>query len=1154
MPAPRRAQAGGAGGFEDDAEGRAEWFTFKRAFPSGGVPAEARRRAWEAARALKPKARPGVRADAAAAERLVWAPIGPKPTALVTVSKNWGGTSGRINAVAVSPADTRVVLVGSSTGGIWRSADGGNTFAPVSDNQVDLPVAWLAFAPSDPSIVYAGMGDIDSTYLGSGVLKSTDAGRTWLRVSNSTLPDGVAARLEVDPADPQRVYLAQYITKSRSTNATAASGLFVSTDGGVNWTRTLTAQVRDLALHPTNPQVLYATVAQRASAPTEAGAPSGLYRSADAGRTWSLVPVPATGFRATLYDFRIALAPSDPQRVYIYVGTVLSNERQFHTSRDGGASWQPANFSGVDTGQFGYNTYLHVDPADADTVYLGSRDLWKTTDGGASWANMTRNFVPDSQSGWAYQPHLSSLHPDQQAFAFEPGNPSAIYLAGDGGLWKSQDGGFTVQSLNRTLSLVQFTSLALHPTDAGFTIGGTQDNGTQRRLRGASGLPSVEWDGFAGSDGGACFFNPVNPQVLYGTYFSAWVNRFRMSGSNVILEKQIGTFSTWGEGTSNARIGFYPPFTGNGVDQKIYFGSWRLFVSHNNGDAWVAPAGLTDLTKGGSDVLSVIAVARADTNTIYTGSARGRAMVSRDGGQNWADITAGLPERFIDSIVVDPFDPAVAYLSVSGYGTGHVFRTANAGASWADVSGDLPNVPVAALLIDPSDRNTLYAGTDIGVFRSATAGGAWESFNEGLPPAPVVAFAARPGAPVQVATYGRGAYELTTVQVGPSSVGFASSSAAVAEGTGAVRLTVTRTGDLSVPASVDYATADGTASSRNDYTAARGTLRFAPGETTKTLDVFVTDDRFAEGNETFAVTLSNPSETALGAAPAATVTVTSDDAATGVNPVAWDAGFDTNFFVRQHYVDFFNREPDAPGLAHWAGVVNGCPATTPCGEVLRVNVSGAFFLSIEFKETGFLVHRTYKAAYGDATGTSTLNGAHQLSVPGIRLEEFLPDTQRIGQGVIVNQGAWQSQLEANKQAYFLEFVRRPRFTSAFPASMTPAQFVGQLNSRAGGPLDAAERQALIVELAANNTASGRASVLRKVAEDKTLEDAELNRAFVLMQYFGYLRRNPNDAPDSDHTGYDFWLGNLNKFGGNFVQAELVKAFITSTEYRQRFGP
>src|SRR6185295_15563666 len=223
-----------------------------------------------------------------------------------------------------------------------------------------------------------------------------------------------------------------------------------------------------------------------------------------------------------------------------------------------------------------------------------------------------------------------------------------------------------------------------------------------------------------------------------------------------------------------------------------------------------------------------------------------------------------------------------------------------------------------------------------------------------------------------------------------------------------------------------------------------------------------------------------------------------------------------------------------------------------CIELRRINVSAAFYLSIEFQETGYLVERLYKTAYGDAVGTSTFNGAHQLFVPVIRLNEFLADQREIGQGVIVNQPGWEQALENNKQAFMSEFVQRSRFTSAFPASLTAAQFVDALNTNAGSPLSQSERDQLVSSLTAG--AITRAQVLRAVAEDPDLRRIESNRAFVLMQYFGYLRRNPNDPQDSDYTGYDFWLMKLNQFNGNFVNAEMVKAFIISGEYRQHFGP
>ncbi|HYY93844.1 MAG TPA: DUF4214 domain-containing protein, partial [Pyrinomonadaceae bacterium] len=250
----------------------------------------------------------------------------------------------------------------------------------------------------------------------------------------------------------------------------------------------------------------------------------------------------------------------------------------------------------------------------------------------------------------------------------------------------------------------------------------------------------------------------------------------------------------------------------------------------------------------------------------------------------------------------------------------------------------------------------------------------------------------------------------------------------------------------------------------------------------------------------------------------------------------------TSFFVSRHYSDFLARDPDAAGLQFWTNDIESCGASTACREVHRVNVSAAFFLSIEFKETGFLVYRAYKASFGDLLGKP---------VP-VTFQQLMTDAQRVGRNVVVNQGNWQQQLETNKQAFFLGWVQRPAFVARY-AGMSAAEFVDTLNQNTGGVLSADERNALVNQLGANNTTAGRAAVVRAVAENATLQQRETNKAFVLMQYFGYLRRNPDDAPDSDFNGYNSWLTKLNQFNGDFVQAEMVKAFITSIEYRQRFG-
>jgi glucose/arabinose dehydrogenase len=262
-----------------------------------------------------------------------------------------------------------------------------------------------------------------------------------------------------------------------------------------------------------------------------------------------------------------------------------------------------------------------------------------------------------------------------------------------------------------------------------------------------------------------------------------------------------------------------------------------------------------------------------------------------------------------------------------------------------------------------------------------------------------------------------------------------------------------------------------------------------------------------------------------------------------INPV------DTpEYFVRQHYLDFLNREPDEDGFNFWSDQIIGCGSDAACIDRKRVNVSAAYFLSIEFQETGYLVYRFYKAAYDNIPGAP---------VP-VRLNEFLPDTQQIGQDVIVGVGTWQAKLESNKQAFAAAFVARPRFTSAYATSLTPAQFVDALYANAGvASPPAAERDAAINEFGgAGNTTdtAARGRALRRVAENSTLGQQEFNRAFVLMEYFGYLRRNPNDAPEPglNFDGYNFWLNKLNQFNGNFEQADMVKAFIVSGEYRNRF--
>src|SRR5207302_4902878 len=341
-----------------------------------------------------------------------------------------------------------------------------------------------------------------------------------------------------------------------------------------------------------------------------------------------------------------------------------------------------------------------------------------------------------------------------------------------------------------------------------------------------------------------------------------------------------------------------------------------------------------------------------------------------------------------------------------------------------------------------------------------------------------------------------------------NTIQFSASNYGVGEGEQRAAVTVTRSCDTSASASVNYATSDsagsqncnvinGSASSRCDYISALGTLKFASGETSKTVSVLIINDSYLEGPETFNVSLTNPTGASLGSPSTATVTIIDNDTSTGANPID-QAGF----FVTEHYYDFLNRTPDADGLAFWTNEITSCGTDQNCIGLKRINVSAAYFLSIEFQQTGYLVERIYKTAYGNGSGTSTFGGTHQLAVPIVRFNEFLPDTQQIGSGVVVGATGWEAVLENNKQAFTNDFVQRSRFTTALPTTLTPAQFVDKLDTNAGNVLLSSERAAAIALFGSatdTSNTSARAQALRQVSENGTLNSQEFNRAFVLMQ-------------------------------------------------------
>lgn len=356
-----------------------------------------------------------------------------------------------------------------------------------------------------------------------------------------------------------------------------------------------------------------------------------------------------------------------------------------------------------------------------------------------------------------------------------------------------------------------------------------------------------------------------------------------------------------------------------------------------------------------------------------------------------------------------------------------------------------------------------------------------------------------------------------------NTVQFSQASYSVAEGAHFTTINVTRSGDTSGAASVDYATQDGSAQQRTDFTIALGTLSFAAGETSKSLTVLITDDSYVEGSETFSFTLSHPVGVTLGAQSTATLTII-DDAIEQPGNLNDEAAQ----FVRQQYHDFLNREPDAGGLQYWTGQITQCGANQACINTQRRAVSAAFFVENEYQQTGYFAYRFNKAAYGLSPTYAQFNA----------------DRSRI---------STDASQEASKQAFAVEFVKRAQFIAQYPLTLDAQAFVNALllNVMQNSGVDLSGQYAALVDAYSNAGGgfAGRAAVLRAVADNAVFVQKEYNKAFVLTQYFGYLRRDP------DAGGYLFWLGILDNGLPNNASGynSMVCAFITSGEYQGRFS-
>ncbi|HEY2092172.1 MAG TPA: hypothetical protein VGJ81_09795 [Thermoanaerobaculia bacterium] len=647
-----------------------------------------------------------------------WKPLGPAP--LQSPGSTFA-TTGRVTAIAISPVNPRLILVGAASGGIWRTTNGGAMFTPVIDDQNDLTVGAIAFAPSNPNVVYAGMGD---DHLGTGVMRSSDGGVTWRLVSGPPFPVRSSTRkVVVDPSDENVVWLLQASMLNPAGVNTVSESLLKSVDGGATWSAVFNGLVSDFLIPSSNGStvLLGAVRAERFGT-------GGVYRTTNGGATWTrMYSGPEDQDSPPMYY--LAAAPSGS--LYLAAIESVDDDTTYRllSSSDGGATWMPHSNLPGDFRSI-YLNVLAVGPDDR-TIFYGAVDAHRSTDGGVTWATIT-------------------THPDQHALAFEPGDRSHVWLGNDGGLFHSTDNGVRFDSLAARLPIVQFYSVNASPTDPQMLFGGTQDNGLGRR----SG-DTTTWAGLIGSDLAAQVFDPHDPARLLIGGFGALIIRCTQNCDHLDTVAQASTF---GESNINPRHAFIPPLA-EGSDGTVWFATWRIFSSTDFGTTWTATSGTTDLTAGGKDVVTAIGIAPSDGHVLYTGSGKGRVMVTHDGAATWTDITppVGMP---VAAITVSRSSPATAYVAYGGYSGPRIYETTDYGATWIDMSAGLPPAPANTVYVDRNHADRLFAGADGGAFLFDAEAGQWTAFNAGLPAVPVMSFTTTADGRLIAGTYGRGAYVL----------------------------------------------------------------------------------------------------------------------------------------------------------------------------------------------------------------------------------------------------------------------------------------------------------------------------------------------------------------------------------------------------------
>ncbi len=675
---------------------------------------------------------------------------------------------GRSAAVAGIPQQRDVYYFGATGGGVWKTADGGKTWKPVSDGFFGGSIGAVAVSAWDPNVVYAGGGEKTvrgNVSHGGGVWKSTDAGKTW---KHAGLADSRhVPRIRIHPRDPDLVYAA---VLGHLFGPNPERGVYRSEDGGETWERILhvsdEAGAVDLAMDPTNPRILYASLWRVRRTPwslESGGEGSGLWKSTDGGDTWVDLSAREGMPAGSLGIVGIDVSASNPENLY---AIVEAEKGGVFRSRDGGETWEKTNGSRKLRQRAWYYTRLVADPEDEETVYVLNVRFHRSKDGGKTFSQ------------------VSTPHGDNHDLWIDPGDPLRMIEANDGGANVTFDGGETwsAQSNQPTAQMYRVS------TDNAFPyrlLGGQQDN-SAIRIRSRSAFGSAigirDWQPTAGGESGHIVAKPDDPDVVYGGSYGGYLVRFdhrtgERQAVNVWPDDPMG----WGAAELEYRFQWnFPLFFSPHDPDLLYAAANALFASRDGGATWQVLSG--DLTRNDKSKMGPSGgpITKDNTSVEYYGtifaalespqeagvlwaaSDDGLIHLSRDGGGEWQDVTPkALPEwAQINSIDAHPTEPGGLYLAATRYKlddfTPYLFQTTDYGKTWKRIDAGIDRLHFTRVVrADPGRAGLLYAGTENGVYVSFDDGGSWQSLQLELPLAPITDLEVKEGDLV-AATQGRG--------------------------------------------------------------------------------------------------------------------------------------------------------------------------------------------------------------------------------------------------------------------------------------------------------------------------------------------------------------------------------------------------------------